>query len=67
MLEIPGMSIIKITQETYSGDIIPKFDADIVLEGGCDTSYGACSSYSTIAGSMTIAHGTITVGNIILK
>jgi hypothetical protein len=64
---LPGPSIIKITQETYNEDILLKFDAEIVLEGGCDTSFGACSSYSTIAGSMKIAHGTITIENIILK
>jgi hypothetical protein len=64
---ISGPSIIKVTQETYNEDVLLNVDAEITLEGGCDTGFGACSSYSTITGPMTIALGTITIKNIILK
>jgi hypothetical protein len=64
---LSGPSIIEITQETYNGDILLNVDEEIVLEGGWNMSFGACSSYSTIVGSMTITLGTIIIENIILK
>jgi hypothetical protein len=62
-----GPSIIEITQETYDEDIVLNVDEDITLEGGWDTNFSSCSSYTTINGSMTITHGTIIIENIILK
>jgi hypothetical protein len=60
-------SIIEITQETYDEDIVLDVDKEIILEGGWDTNFASCSSYTTIKGSMTITHGTIIIENIILK
>ena len=62
-----GPSIIEITQETYAGDIVLNVDQDIMLEGGWDTHFASCPSYTTINGFMTITHGTIIIENIILK
>ena len=64
---LSGPSVIEITQGTYNGNILLNVDEEIVLEGGCDTNFGACSSYSTIVGSMKISLGTIMIENIILK
>jgi hypothetical protein len=61
-------SIIEITQEDYDqGSIVLDCDEEIKLEGGWDTNFESCSSYTTIMGSMTITHGTIIIENIILK
>ena len=62
-----GPSIIEITQETYNEDIVLDFDEEIILEGGWDTNFTSCSSYTTIDGSITITNGTMIIENIILK
>lgn len=62
-----GPSIIEISQETYTENIVLDVNEEIMLEGGWDTNFGSCSSYTTIHGSMTITHGTIIIENIILK
>jgi len=57
-------SIIKITQETYHEDVVLDVDQTITLEGGCDTSFTSCSSYTVIRGSLMIADGTTIVGGL---
>ena len=42
-------------------------DEEITLEGGWDTNFESCSSYTTINGSITITNGTMIIENIILK
>ena len=60
-------SIIEITQETYDENIVLDVDKEIILEGGWNLSFGSCSSYTTINGSLTIKHGTIIIENITLS
>ena len=67
IFQAPGPSIIEITQETYNETIVLDVDKEIILEGGWDTDFTTCSSYTTINGSMTITHGTIIIEYIILK
>jgi RHS repeat-associated protein len=57
-------SILKITQETYHEDVVLDVNQMIALEGGWDTSFTSCSSYTIINGSLTIADGTMTIGGI---
>jgi hypothetical protein len=58
---------VKITQETYNENIILDLDQVITLQGGWDTSFTSCSSYTTIHGSITITNGTMIIENIILQ
>ena len=69
-MELPlasGPSIIEITQETYNENIVLDFDEEITLEGGWDTNFTSCSSYTTINGSITITNGTMIFEYIILE
>jgi len=59
-------SIIKITEGTYDENIILNIDQEITLQGGWDANFTSNSSYTTINGSLTITHGTLTTENIIL-
>ena len=60
-------SIIRITGETYNGNIVLDFDQVIALEGGWDTTFTSDSIPTTIQGSLTIKHGTMIFEYIILK
>jgi hypothetical protein len=60
-------SLIKITQEIYNENIILDFDHMILLQGGWDTNFASCPSYTTIQGSITITNGKMIIENIILK
>jgi YD repeat-containing protein len=62
-----GASIMRITQENYIENIVLNSEQAIMLEGGWDTNFTSCSSYTTIDGSITITNGTIIIENIILK
>ena len=64
---LSGPSIIEITEESYDGDIVLDVDEEIMLEGGWDTNFESCSSYTTIKGSITITNGTMIFEYIILK
>ena len=57
-------SIIKITQETYDEDVVLDVNQMVTLEGGCNTSFTSCLSYTIIRGSMTIADGTTIIGGL---
>ena len=60
-------SLIRITQENYSENIILNLDQVITLQGGWDTSFSSISSSTTIQGSITITHGMMILENIIFK
>jgi hypothetical protein len=60
-------SIIEITQGPFAENIILDFDEEIMLEGGWDTNFTSCSSYTTINGSITITNGTMIFEYIIIK
>jgi hypothetical protein len=64
---VSGPSIIKVTQETYGGNIQSNIDEIVTLQGGWNTSFASNSSRTTIQGSLTITYGTIIIENIILK
>jgi len=60
-------SIIKITQETYTENIILDFNRVTILQGGWDTNFTSNPSSTTIDGSITITNGTMIIENIILE
>jgi hypothetical protein len=62
-----GPSRIQIALGIYSENIILDFDEEVTLGGGWDTNFMLDSSHTTIVGSLTIQHGTMIIGNIILK
>jgi hypothetical protein len=64
---VQSSTILKITQETYTEQVILDGPEEITLQGGWDTTFTSSSSYSTIQGSITITNGTMIVENIIVK
>jgi hypothetical protein len=62
-----SFTVINVTQETYTENIVfnsPKF---LSLRGGWDLTFTNSSSYTVIQGSMTISNGKLIVEYIILK
>jgi hypothetical protein len=62
-----SFSVINVTQETYTGDIVlsgPKF---FTLWGGWDLTFTDCTSDTVIQGSLTISNGKVIVEYITLK
>jgi hypothetical protein len=62
-----SFSVINVTEETYTENIVfssPKF---FTLWGGWDLTFTSSSSYSVIQGSMTISKGKLIVEYIILR
>ena len=57
-------STIKITQETYPEDVVLDVNQLMALEGGWDTGFTSCSSYTVISGSLTIVDGTMIIGGL---
>jgi hypothetical protein len=62
-----NFATIMITGETYSGDIILNSPGVLTLQGGWDSTFTNCLSWTTINGSLTISDGTLIVENIILN
>ena len=60
-------STINVTSETYIEDVVLDASKDLTLQGGWNLTFTAQSSNTTIAGSMTISNGTVTVENIVLQ
>ncbi len=63
---VESVTVIEVTQETYNENIILDFDQVITLQGGWDTNFTSCLSYTTIQGSITITNGTMILENIIV-
>jgi hypothetical protein len=62
-----SFTVINVTQETYTENIVfnsPKF---LSLRGGWDLTFTNSSSYTVIQGSMTISNGKLIVEYIILR
>jgi hypothetical protein len=62
-----SFSVINVTEETYTENIVfssPKF---FTLWGGWDLTFNNCSSYTVIQGSMTISSGKVIVKYITLR
>ncbi len=62
-----SFSVINVTDETYTGDIVfgsPKFFS---LWGGWDLAFTDCTSNTVIQGSMTISGGKVIVEYITLR
>ncbi len=62
-----SFSVINVTQETYTGDIVfgsPKF---FTLWGGWDLTFTDCTSDTVIQGSMTISGGKVIVEYVTLR
>ncbi len=57
---------IHVTQETYNGNVVLDAPRTLYLRGGWDPGFESSSSYTTIVGSITIKHGTMILGNIVL-
>ena len=62
-----NLVILEITQEIYNGDVVLDVDEEVILDGGWDTDFVLCPSYTTIDGSLMIKHGRMIIENIILK
>ena len=58
---------MKITQESYTEDIVLDYAQVIILQGGWDADFTSNSSYTTIHGSVTISHGTMINERIMLE
>jgi hypothetical protein len=62
-----SFSVINVTQETYTENIVfngPKF---LSLRGGWDLTFTSSPSYTVIQGSLTISNGKLIVEYIILR
>jgi subtilisin family serine protease len=59
-------SIIEVTQETYSENIVLNANETITLEGGWDAAFTSSSTYTTVTGSITITKGTMIIEYVIV-
>jgi hypothetical protein len=62
-----SFSVINVTEETYTENIVfssPKF---FTLWGGWDLTFNNCSSYTVIQGSMTISQGKVIIEYLTLR
>jgi hypothetical protein len=64
---VQSSTILNITGESYNEQVIFDGPEEITVQGGWDTHFTSCSSYTTIHGSITITDGTITIENVILE
>ena len=62
-----SFSVIDVTAETYTGDIVfssPKF---FTLWGGWDLTFTNCTFYTVIQGSLTISNGKLIVEYVTIR
>jgi hypothetical protein len=62
-----SFSIINVTQETYTENIVFNSPKYFSLRGGWDLTFTNPSSYTVIQGSLTISNGKLIVEYIILR
>ena len=64
---VQSSTILNITGERYNEQVIFDGPEEITVQGGWDTHFTSCSSYTAIHGSITITDGTIIIENVILE
>src|SRR5208283_1253408 len=64
---VNGGGIIEVEAGTYPETLSFSKSVSVALTGGYDTLFSIDSSNSTIAGTLTISNGTVTVQNIIIS
>ena len=58
---------IQAREYLFSENVIPDRDVAVTIEGGYDSGYSGNSGYSTINGSITVQHGSLTVGGVLVR
>ncbi len=62
-----SFSVINVTQETYTGDIVFSSQKFFTLWGGWDLTFTDCTSNTVIQGSMTISNGKVIVQYVTIR
>ena len=62
-----SFTVINVTQETYTENIVFNRPKSLSLRGGWDLTFTSSSSYTLIQGSMTISNGKLIVEYSILR
>lgn len=62
-----GGDTIQLKSGTITADLLFNLDIPIVIEGGYDANYTAPDGVTTVAGSLTVASGTVTVSNLVIQ
>ena len=60
-------TMINVTQETYNENVVLNGAKVLIGQGGWDSTFANCLSWTTIHGSLTISGGTLHVEGISLK
>ena len=60
-------TIINISQETYNENVVLDEAKVLAAQGGWDSTFTNCLSWTTINGSLTISDGRLNIGGIRLE
>jgi hypothetical protein len=58
---------IQAQEGTLTGDLTANAYSDITLAGGFDSNYTEKRGFTTLDGTLTIAHGSLTVENLVIE
>jgi len=59
--------ILKVRALTFTENDLFDIVKTVTVKGGCDCSFAAALSYTTVQGLVTISRGTVVLENIIIK